>query len=47
MVEGVRVGREIRFAYRPEPVTAARSYLEAMSAQWDERLARLEVLLEE
>ena len=47
VVEGVRVGREIRFAYRPEPVAVARSYLAEVSAQWDERLARLKAFLED
>ena len=36
LVRSVRIGRESRFAYRPEPVAEARSYLESVSAQWDE-----------
>lgn len=47
VVAGIRVGRETRFAYRPEPVAAARSYLARVSAQWDERLDRLKALVEE
>lgn len=46
LVTGVRVGRESRFAYRPEPVDAARAYLDAVSLQWDEALQRLRALVE-
>ena len=41
-----RVGRESRFAYRPEPVEQARSYLEEVSAQWDQAIGRLRALVE-
>ena len=41
MVSSVRIDRESRFAYRPEPLVEARAYLESVSAQWDEALARL------
>ena len=47
LVRSVRVGRESRFAFRPEPVAAARSYLEGVSAQWDEALSRLRALVED
>ena len=47
LVNSVRVGRESRFAYRPEPVAEARSYLESVSAQWDEALARLRAFVED
>ncbi len=46
LVESVRVGRESRFAYRPEPVNDARSFLDSISAQWDEALDRLRTLVE-
>ena len=46
LVSRIRVGRESRFAYRPEPVLAARSYLDAVSAQWDDALSRLRLLVE-
>lgn len=46
LVRSKRVGRESRFAYRPEPVLEARSYLDAVSAQWDEALSRLRSLVE-
>ncbi|ASG20873.1 ArsR/SmtB family transcription factor [Nitrospirillum viridazoti] len=41
LVACVRVGRESRFAFQPEPVAAARGYLDAVSAQWDDALSRL------
>ncbi len=46
LVSSNRVGRESQFAYRPEPVAHARSYLETVSAQWDDALSRLRSHLE-
>ncbi|MDB5450139.1 MAG: transcriptional regulator [Phenylobacterium sp.] len=46
LVSSLRVGRESRFAYRPEPIAEARSYLETVSAQWDDALSRLRALVE-
>ncbi|MCZ4090767.1 MULTISPECIES: ArsR/SmtB family transcription factor [Sinorhizobium] len=46
LVASVRVGRESQFGYRPELVAEARSYLDRVSAQWDEALARLKALVE-
>ncbi|MBS0297013.1 MAG: helix-turn-helix transcriptional regulator [Proteobacteria bacterium] len=46
LVSSIRVGRESRFAYRPEPLAAARSYLDEVSARWDEALARLKSFVE-
>ena len=46
LVRGERVGRESRFAFRPERVTEAKAYLEAVSAQWDETLERLRAFVE-
>ena len=46
LVSSIRVGRESRFAYRPEPVGEARAYLERVSAQWDDALGRLKALVE-
>lgn len=42
-----RAGRETQFAYRPEPIAEAKSYLERVSGQWDDALARLRALVEE
>jgi DNA-binding transcriptional ArsR family regulator len=47
LVRSVRVGRESRFAYRPEPIADLRAYLDAVSAQWDDALSRLRALVED
>jgi DNA-binding transcriptional ArsR family regulator len=47
LVSSVRIGRESRFAYRPEPVNDAISFLASISSQWDEALGRLKALVEE
>lgn len=41
-----RVGRESRFRYVPEPIERARTYLDTVSAQWDDALARLKSFVE-
>ena len=46
LVSSLRVGRESRFAYRPEPLDEARAYLDRVSAQWDAALGRLRELVE-
>ncbi len=46
LVSSARMGRETLFAYRPEPVAEARSYLDRVSAQWDEALGRLRAFVE-
>jgi len=47
LVRSLKVGRESRFAYRPEPLDAARAYLDAVSAQWDGALGRLKAFVED
>jgi DNA-binding transcriptional ArsR family regulator len=47
LVQSARVGRESLYSYQPEPVAEARAYLDAVSAQWDTRLARLKALVED
>jgi len=47
LVRSVRVGRESRFAYRPEPIIEAKAYLATVSAQWDDALARLQAFVED
>ena len=47
IVRGVRVGRESRFEFDPQPVDAMRDYLERVSASWDRKLGRLKALVEE
>jgi DNA-binding transcriptional ArsR family regulator len=46
IVHSARTGREIRFALRPEPLHDAGAYLQRVSAQWDDTLARLKALVE-
>jgi DNA-binding transcriptional ArsR family regulator len=46
LVSSTRVGRESQFAFRPEPIVQARSYLDDVSAQWDEALSRLKSFVE-
>ena len=47
LVSSIRVGRENRFVYQPEPIAEARSYLDMVSAHWDGALERLRALVEE
>jgi hypothetical protein len=46
VVRSLRVGRESLFEFRPEPLFEARSYLERISDQWDQALARLKSFVE-
>jgi DNA-binding transcriptional ArsR family regulator len=46
LVGSVRVGRESRFAYRPDALEEARSFLATISSQWDESLGRLREFVE-
>ena len=47
LVRAARVGRESRFACRPDALGEARAYLDAVSLQWDAALARLRNLVED
>ena len=47
LVSSIRVGRESQFALRPEPIIEARSYLDTVSAHWDDALTRLRAFVEE
>jgi DNA-binding transcriptional ArsR family regulator len=46
VVRSVRAGRENLFALRPEPLRDVRSYLDHVSAQWDDALGRLKAFVE-
>ena len=46
IVRSVRAGRESRFAFAPEPIVEIRDYLDFVSEQWDETLARLKSFVE-
>jgi DNA-binding transcriptional ArsR family regulator len=47
LVRGIRAGRETLFEVESQRLHAALRFLEMISAQWDERLARLKTLVEE
>jgi DNA-binding transcriptional ArsR family regulator len=46
VVRSVRVGRESRFTLQPRPIDEARAYLDLVSRQWDDALARLKAFVE-
>jgi DNA-binding transcriptional ArsR family regulator len=46
LVQGARAGREVRFALDPAPLRDLREYLDFVSAQWDQALARLKPFVE-
>ena len=46
IVRGTRTGRESLFVFNPDPIEQARSYLDLISEQWDQALARLKSLVE-
>jgi DNA-binding transcriptional ArsR family regulator len=47
IVRCLRVGRESQFALEPKPIDDVRDYLERVSKQWDDALARLKSLVED
>ena len=47
LVRSLRAGRETRFAYRPETAAQAATWLETVSAQWDEALESLRAHVED
>jgi DNA-binding transcriptional ArsR family regulator len=47
VVHAVKAGRESRFVLDPKPIVSAQAYLEHVSRQWDNALARLKALVEE
>jgi DNA-binding transcriptional ArsR family regulator len=46
LVSSIRIGRESQFAFRPEPIGQARSFLDAVAMQWDDALGRLQRFVE-
>jgi DNA-binding transcriptional ArsR family regulator len=46
VVRSIRAGRESLFEFRPQPLKDAQSYLERVSGQWDDALARLKSFVE-
>lgn len=47
VVDRQKVGRESRYGLVPAPFDELRDYLDEISGQWDEALARLQRLVEE
>jgi DNA-binding transcriptional ArsR family regulator len=47
VVHSVKAGRESRFALEPKTIIDAQTYLDQVSRQWDNALARLKALVEE
>ena len=47
IVRSARVGRESRFELEPKSIDDVCAYLDHVSGQWDDALARLKVLVEE
>jgi len=46
MVHSVRAGRENRFEFSAQPIVEIREYLDFVSEQWDQALARLKSFVE-
>jgi DNA-binding transcriptional ArsR family regulator len=46
IVHSTRQGRESRFAFNPEPIEDIKRYLDLVSEQWDDALARLRAFVE-
>lgn len=47
IVRGVHAGRESRFEFDPRPIEEMKDYLDSVSRQWDEALARLKAFVEQ
>lgn len=47
IVHGVRTGRESLFEFDPEPMEEIKQYLDFVSEQWDQALARLKSFVED
>jgi DNA-binding transcriptional ArsR family regulator len=46
VVRSIRVGRESLFELEPQPIEDVRDYLDQVSRQWDDALARLKAHVE-
>ena len=46
MVHSTRAGRERRFEFDPRPIEGMKEYLDRVSEQWDQALARLKSFVE-
>ncbi len=41
LVESVKVGREVRYAVRPDALDTTARWMAALAAEWDRRLAKI------
>jgi DNA-binding transcriptional ArsR family regulator len=46
IVHSVRAGRESRFEFDPQPLVGIKEYLDFVSEQWDQALAKLKSFVE-
>ncbi|WP_411079181.1 ArsR/SmtB family transcription factor [Streptomyces sp. cmx-18-6] len=46
LVSSRRVGREVRYAVRPDALNATARWMAALAADWDRRLARIKLIAE-
>jgi DNA-binding transcriptional ArsR family regulator len=46
LVHGTRVGRKVLFRFEPGPIEDAKGYLDLVSGQWEQTLARLKAFVE-
>ena len=46
IVHSVRAGRESLFEFDPQPIEGVKEYLDLVSKQWDQALARLKAFVE-
>lgn len=46
LVHSSRIGRESRFEFDPHPIVGPKEYLDLVSEQWNQALARLKSLVE-
>ena len=46
IVHRTRTGRESRFEFDPKPIEGIKEYLQLVSEQWDQTLARLKAFVE-
>ena len=47
IVHSIRTGRESLFELNPEPIEELKNYLDRVSRQWDQALARLKAFVED
>jgi hypothetical protein len=47
IVHSARAGRESRFEFDPKPIDEIKEYLDLVSQQWDQALARLKSFVED